>query len=104
MTDTLICLPDAFIRQLSARIKEMFIRFQSVNRNKVLIDIPAYLKKAFKAIDSTLFAKQVYLIPIVQNRFRMIAQIEYVYQLRPESTVVLEVHRIHSTAVAVDTD
>ena len=34
----------------------------------------------------------------------MILQIEYVYQLRPESAVVLETHRIHSTAVAVDTN
>ena len=70
----------------------------------MLVDIPAYLKKALKAIDGTLFAKQVYFIPIVQNRFRMFLQIEYFYQLRTESAIMFEVHRIHSTAVAVDTD
>ena len=70
----------------------------------MLVDKPAYLKKALKAIDGTRFAEQVDLIPIMENRFRMILQIEYVYQLRPESAVVLETHRIHSTAVAVDTN
>ena len=45
----------------------------------MLVDISAYLKEALKAIERTFFAEEIYFIPIVQNRFRMILQVEYFY-------------------------